>query len=120
MMKSWQDMMAEAKKEITLLSTEDVKTKLHQEDDFVLIDCREAEETQKGIIPKSVLIPRGVLEMTVERHFTDRDKAIVVYCAGGGRSALAAYALKQMGYTCVASMEGGFGHWEKSGFPIAT
>ncbi len=117
-MKTWQEMMAEAKKEITLLFVEDVKKKLLQEDDFILIDCREAEETMKGTISKSVLIPRGVLEMTVERHFTDRDKPIVIYCAGGGRSALAAQALKKMGYTDVASMEGGFSHWEKSGFPV--
>ncbi|MFQ5587860.1 MAG: rhodanese-like domain-containing protein [Nitrospiria bacterium] len=116
-MKSWQDMMAEAKKEITLVDAAEVQKKLRQEEDFILIDCREAEETRNGTIPKSVLIPRGVLEMTVERHFTNRDKPIIIYCAGGGRSALAAHALKQMGYMQVASMEGGFGHWEKSGFP---
>ncbi len=117
-MQSWQEMIAEAKKEISLLQTKDVNNKLLLEEDFVLIDCRESEETQKGFIPKSVPIPRGVLEMTVERHFTDREKPIVIYCAGGGRSALAAHALKKMGYTHVASMEGGFSQWEKSGFPV--
>lgn len=117
-MKTWKDMMAEAKKEIFLLEANEVKEKLEGAEPFVLIDCREAEEVQGGFIGTSVFIPRGVLEMTVERHFTDREKPIVVYCAGGGRSALAAQVLKQMGYSNVASMEGGFGAWRQLGFPV--
>ena len=117
-MKSWKEMMTEAKKEIMLLEALHVKTKIDNKEDFVLIDCREAEELQEGRIVQSVFIPRGVLEMTVERHFADRDKSIVIYCAGGGRSALAAQSLKNMGYTAVASMEGGFGGWRQAGFPI--
>ncbi len=117
-MKRWKEMMAEAKQEILLLEVADLKTKIDQKEDFVLIDCREAEELQDGHIAESVFIPRGVLEMTVERHFSDQDKNIVIYCAGGGRSALAAQSLKNMGYTAVASMEGGFGAWRKAGFPI--
>ncbi len=117
-MKSWKAMMLEAKQEIILLEIADLKAKIDQKEDFVLIDCREAEELQEGHIAESVFIPRGVLEMTVERHFSDRDKSIVIYCAGGGRSALAAQSLRNMGYKAVASMEGGFGAWQKAGFPI--
>ncbi|NOY85354.1 MAG: sulfurtransferase [Nitrospirae bacterium] len=117
-MKSWKEMMSEAKQEIILLEVADLKTRIDQKEDFVLIDCREAEELQEGHIAESVFIPRGVLEMTVERHFKDRDKSIVIYCAGGGRSALAAQSLKNMGYKTVASMEGGFGAWRQAGFPI--
>lgn len=117
-MKSWKEMMAEAKQEIILLEIADLKTKMESKEDFVLIDCREAEELQEGHIAESVFIPRGVLEMTAERHFSNRDKSIVIYCAGGGRSALAAQSLKNMGYTSVASMEGGFGAWRQAGYSI--
>lgn len=117
-MKSWKDMIDEAKTEITLLQTEEVKQKLDQQEELILIDCREAEEVQKGKIAQSVHIPRGVIEMTMAQHFSDRNKAIIIYCAGGGRSALAAQSLKKLGYTDVASMEGGFGIWQQSGFPV--
>jgi len=117
-MKTWREMMMEAKKEITLLQAADVKGKLDRGEEMVLIDCREAEEYQGGRIPGAVLIPRGVIEMTMEQRGQDRGKPIVVYCAGGGRSAMAAHALKQMGYRHVASMEGGFGSWRQFGLPI--
>jgi len=117
-MKSWKEMMAAAKQEIALLSVAALKSKMDRKEDLILIDCREAEELQEGHIAESVFIPRGVLEMTVERHFADRGKNIVIYCAGGGRSALAAQSLKTMGYTEVASMEGGFGGWRQAGYPI--
>jgi len=117
-MKTWREMMMAAKQEITLLQAADVKGKLDREEDLILIDCREAEEYQGGRLPGAVLIPRGVLEMTVEQRFRDRDKPIVVYCAGGGRSAMAAQSLKQMGYSQVASMEGGFGAWKQFGLPV--
>jgi len=117
-MMSWNEMMKSAKQEITLLQVGDVKDKLGSDDDFALIDCREKDEVDKGRIPKSIFIPRGVLEMTVERHFPDRDKAIILYCAGGGRSAMAAHTLKQMGYNNVSSMEGGFGAWRQLELPV--
>lgn len=117
-MKTWREMMMAAKGEITLLQPADVKGKLDRQEDFILIDCRESEEFQGGRLPKAVFIPRGVLEMTVERQFRDRDKPIILYCAGGGRSAMAAQSLKQMGYSDVASMEGGFGGWKQLGFPV--
>lgn len=117
-MDSWRGMIESAKKEIKLIKINAVKEKLDQYEDFSLIDCREPDEYQKGRIPKSIFIPRGILEMTVERHFQNRDKPIVIYCASGGRSAVAAHALKKMGYKDVASMEGGFEGWKQFGFPI--
>lgn len=117
-MTTWREMMIAAKKEITLLQAEDVKTKLDQAEDFILIDCRESDEFQIGRLPKAVLIPRGVLEMTAERNFRDQEKPIILYCAGGGRSAMAAQSLKKMGYQDVSSMEGGFGAWQQFGFPV--
>ncbi|MFQ5779452.1 MAG: rhodanese-like domain-containing protein [Nitrospiria bacterium] len=117
-MKMWKDMVSEAKREISLLQVKDVKEKLDRGEEFILVDVRESEEVQQGRIQKSISIPRGVLEMTMEQQLKDRVKPIVLYCAGGGRSALAAHALKIMGYENVASMEGGFGGWKQSGLPV--
>jgi rhodanese-related sulfurtransferase len=117
-MKMWRDLIADAKREISLLQTKDVKEKLDQGEDFILIDVREPDEQQKGRLPKSVPIPRGILEMTMERHFKDPAKPVILYCAGGGRSAVAAQSLKKMGYENVASMEGGFEEWQRAGLPI--
>ena len=117
-MKMWRDLVAEAKREISLLQIKDVKEKLDKEEDFILIDVREPDEQLKGRLPKSVPIPRGILEMTMERHFKDQARQIVLYCAGGGRSAVAAQSLKKRGYENVGSMEGGYEGWVQSGLPI--
>jgi len=117
-MKTWKDMVANAKQEIGLLQVSEVKEKLDQQADFILIDVRELEEYQKGRIPEAALISRGVLEMTIERQIQDKSKPIILHCAGGGRSAVAAQSLKKMGYENVASMEGGFSEWVRAGYPI--
>ncbi len=117
-MKTWKDLVDEAKQEVALLQINDVKEKLERGDEFILIDVREQEEAQQGRIEKSIFIPRGVLEMTVQQNFKDPLRPIVLYCAGGGRSAVAAQALKNMGYENVSSMEGGFGGWKRSGLPV--
>lgn len=111
-------MIEAAKREIALLGITDVQEKRDNHEDFILVDCREKDEYQLGHIPNALFIPRGVLEMTIERQAPDRDKPIVVYCAGGGRSAMAAFALKKMGYKDVASMEGGFEAWKRSSLPV--
>jgi len=117
-MKTWKDLVVEAKQEIGLLQVDDVKEKLDRGDEIILIDVREQEEAQQGRIEKSVFIPRGVLEMTVQQNFRDPLKPIILYCAGGGRSAVAAQSLKKMGYEDVSSMEGGFEGWKRSGLPV--
>lgn len=116
-MKMWRDLVAEAKREVSLLEVKDVQEKMSQ-GEFILIDVREPDEWQGGRLPKAVHIPRGILEMTMERSFKDPAKPIILYCAGGGRSAVAAQALKKMGFEDVASMEGGFEGWKRSGFPV--
>lgn len=118
MPKSWKDLVLEAKKEIKLLQPGDVKAKLEQEEDFLLVDVREKEEYDFGHLPKSFHVPRGILEINVERSVKELGKEIILYCAGGGRSAVAALALKQMGYENVGSMEGGFDGWKKAGFMV--
>lgn len=117
-MKSWKDLVSEAKREVKLLQVKDVKAMRDEKGDFVLIDVREQDEYRKGHIPGAVFIPRGILEMTVEENLPDKTKQIVAHCMAGGRSAMAAQSLKKMGYENVASMEGGFRAWVHAGYPV--
>lgn len=84
-----------------------------------IVDVREREEVMDGYIPGAGLIPRGFLELNVEEDVTaDRAAEIVLYCAGGNRSALAARDLAFMGYTNAKSMIGGFKGWKDAGYAI--
>jgi molybdopterin/thiamine biosynthesis adenylyltransferase/rhodanese-related sulfurtransferase len=91
---------------------------LKQQRPSVLIDVREGDEHQEGYIPGALWIPRGKLELRIEDAVPERDTDIVLYCAGGTRSALAARALHELGYSRVRSLAGGFGAWKKAGLPI--
>jgi sulfur-carrier protein adenylyltransferase/sulfurtransferase len=82
----------------------------------VLIDVRERDEYEQGFIPRAQWIPRGFLELKIEDAVPEREQEIIVYCAGGTRSALAAQALGQLGYSNVSSMAGGFRSWKNAGF----
>ncbi len=105
-----------AKSEITEISAQELKQRLQKHEDLTLVDVREREEFVQGHIPDATFIPRGYLELQIEQHQMDRDKPVVVYCAGGVRSALAARNLKEMGYTNVISLIGGFNGWKNAGF----
>jgi molybdopterin/thiamine biosynthesis adenylyltransferase/rhodanese-related sulfurtransferase len=83
----------------------------------VLVDVREQDEVDQGIIPGAVHIPRGFLEMRIEDAVRDHSTPLVVYCAGGVRSLFAAESLQQLGYTDVTSMAGGFNGWKSAGLP---
>ena len=82
-----------------------------------VLDVREQDEVDQGIVPGAVHIPRGFLEMRVEEAVQDKARPVVVYCAGGVRSAFAAKALKELGYTDVVSLAGGFTAWKGAGQP---
>ncbi len=84
----------------------------------VLIDVREGDEHQEGFIPGALWIPRGKLELRIEDAVPDRGADVVLYCAGGNRSALAARTLGELGYTRVRSLAGGFGAWKRASLPI--
>ncbi len=84
------------------------------------IDVREPDEVAQGVIPGATAIPRGFLEARIEDTVRDRDEPIVVYCAGGARSAFATESLHELGYTDVVSLAGGFGAWKSAGLPWAT
>ncbi|MFN0246348.1 MAG: molybdopterin-synthase adenylyltransferase MoeB [Kofleriaceae bacterium] len=80
-----------------------------------LIDVREADEHAQGIIPAAIHIPRGFLELRIEKQVFDRAAPLVLYCAGGTRSLLATRSLMELGYTNVKSLAGGFSGWKKAG-----
>ena len=114
-------MVGEAKQRIENLTVDQVAAELAQ-GDTVLVDVREPDErVQNGVIPGAVHAPRGMLEFYADptspyhRPEFDPDRRIVLHCAAGSRSALAADTLQQMGYRNVAHMEGGFSAWKEAG-----
>jgi molybdopterin/thiamine biosynthesis adenylyltransferase/rhodanese-related sulfurtransferase len=83
-----------------------------------VLDVREKQETDQGMLPGARHVPRGFLELRIEEAVPDRNTDVVLYCAGGTRSLLAARSLQDMGYTRVRSLAGGYGAWKDSGLPI--
>ncbi|HSU98099.1 MAG TPA: rhodanese-like domain-containing protein [Gemmatimonadaceae bacterium] len=116
MTKSGSDLVAEAKARVKEIDAANAIME-KQKPDTVFLDVREPNEWNLGHVPGAIHIPRGQLEGKVE-GVLDRDKNIVVYCAGGSRSALAADTLQQMGYQHVASLKGGFRGWAEGGGEI--
>lgn len=82
-----------------------------------LIDVREPDEHSQGMIPGTLHIPRGFLELRIERCVPDRATPVVLYCASGTRSVLAARSLRELGYARVSSLAGGFTAWKRAGLP---
>ncbi|HUG53573.1 MAG TPA: molybdopterin-synthase adenylyltransferase MoeB [Vicinamibacteria bacterium] len=114
-MTTFKEMIRRVKSEIREVSPEQAREKGAG---AVLIDVREADEWAQGHVPGALFIPRGFLELRVEEKVPDRAREVILYCAGGTRSALAARALQDLGYERVSSMSGGFGRWKEAGFPI--
>jgi molybdopterin/thiamine biosynthesis adenylyltransferase/rhodanese-related sulfurtransferase len=86
----------------------------------VFLDVREPDEYEQGTVPGAIHIPRGHLEFQVEGRLVDKSAPVVVYCAGGVRSAFAAKTLGDLGYTDVVSVDGGFNRWKDEGRPWIT
>jgi len=86
---------------------------------FVLLDVREHEEWTRGHLPRAGHLCKGIIERDIEATVPALDTPLVLYCGGGFRSALAADALQKMGYTRVASMDGGWREWTTQGLPIS-
>ena len=118
-------MVAQARQSIPEITVAQAKEEMEQGQVGLLLDVREPAEWEKGHIPEAVLAPRGMLEWYADpttpyakaELTTNKDARIIVACASGGRSLLAAQTLKQMGYADVVSMNGGFNEWSKQGFP---
>jgi molybdopterin/thiamine biosynthesis adenylyltransferase/rhodanese-related sulfurtransferase len=105
--------------EVDPTEVRELQTRNGEAPDFAIIDVREQGEWDQGHIPGAVHVPRSYLESRIEGVEPDRSKRIVLYCASGQRSALAANTLEeQLGYENVASMNGGFTLWKDRGFPF--
>lgn len=95
---------------------------------LTVIDVREPGEYAQGHLPGAVNLPRGVLEFQIEAHpamacttadaLQGRDRPLLVYCLSGGRSALAACSLQELGFTHVRSLAGGVKAWSEAGRPL--
>lgn len=113
-MASFRDLLNETKSRIREIDTDAAEAAI-AEPNTVVLDVREPDEYEQGALPNVVHIPRGHLESQIENRITDRDAQVVIYCAGGTRSAFAADTLQQLGYTNVASVIGGFNKWKNEG-----
>ena len=109
-----QQVMAQIKE----IDVSELEAALHSDQAPVVIDIREPHEVQQGQIPGAKVVPRGFLELWIDDLVTDAEQPIVIYCAGGVRSALAAKALQDMGYRNVYSLAGGFSAWKEAGLPV--
>ncbi|MEP3120836.1 rhodanese-like domain-containing protein [Nisaea sp.] len=124
--KTVDSMVAEANEQVRIVSVEDAKTMVGN-DDVTFIDVRDVREIAKsGRIPGARHVPRGMLEFWIDpaspyyKDFFGEDKTFVFYCAASWRSALSAKTAQDMGLTPVAHLEGGLGEWLKADGPVET
>jgi sulfur-carrier protein adenylyltransferase/sulfurtransferase len=120
MAKTYKQLMDEARREIPEVSVDEVRQRLARDPKATLLDVREKEEYREGHLDGAVSLPRGFLEIRVEETVPDKQAPIIAYCAGGTRSLIAARTLKEMGYTSVVSMSGGFTAWKNGGHAFVT
>jgi molybdopterin/thiamine biosynthesis adenylyltransferase/rhodanese-related sulfurtransferase len=120
MPKTYSDLFAEIRQSVKLVSLDELKARVEhrQEKPFTLVDVREKDEFRAGFIPGAVHIPRAHLEMQAEQKLPDKNAEIILYCAGGTRSAFAAKTLAEFGYTNVLSANPGFVRWKDLKYPI--
>ena len=118
-MASFRELLADAKSKIQEVDTQTAAAKIDA-NQAVVLDVREPDEFEQGALLGVVHIPRGHLEAQIETKIVDKTSPVIVYCAGGVRSAFAAKTLQELGYTNVLSMVGGFGKWKDEGRPWST
>ena len=117
-------LVAEAKGRIRNMSVDEVAREL-ESGSVTLVDIREPGEVEReGAIPGAVAAPRGMLEFWADpsspyhREEFERDRRTILYCASGGRSALAVATLQSLGYTDIAHLDGGMKVWKEQGRPV--
>ena len=113
-MAGFRDLLAQAKLQITEIDTATAAARI-EAGGAIVLDVREPEEYEQGALPNALHIARGHLEAQIESNVIDKSTPLVVYCAGGVRSAFAAKTLQELGYTDVYSVVGGFGKWKDEG-----
>ena len=112
-MSTFQELLAQAKSLINETDPSGSETLITE--GWVVLDVREVEEYDQGVIPDSILIPQGKIEESIKERIPNHDQPIIAMCAGGVRSAFAAVTLNELGYTNVVSMDGGFNLWKQQG-----
>jgi sulfur-carrier protein adenylyltransferase/sulfurtransferase len=116
-MATTRDLISAAKAEVREVQGQEVEPQLGE---VVVLDVREADEYEQGALPGAVHLPRGFLEFQVEGRIPDKSAPVVVYCAAGARSVLAAKTMSDLGYADVVSLAGGFNKWKDEGRPWRT
>jgi len=121
------DLIKKAQKEVGEITPKKLKSLLDEDEDVIVLDVREREQRSEGFIPSNemnkeqfISITRGNLEWEVNKLIQDKEVIIVTYCRKGGRGALAAKVLKQMGYENATTLKGGLKGWAKDGYPVKT
>lgn len=117
-MKTAMDLVAAAKAQVAEIPVADAEAAIRDAD--VLLDVREAEEFAACHLPGAVHASRGLLEFKLSGspQLASRDLSFVIYCKTSGRAALAAVAMREMGYLNVKSIAGGFDAWAAAGKPV--
>ena len=108
----------DAKARIQQTDMNGYKKMLEEDDKPLLIDIREDNEWAAGHAAGAIHLGKGIIERDIETKVPDKNAKMVLYCGGGYRSALAADALRQMGYTNAISLDGGWRAWQSAGMPI--
>lgn len=114
--KTFRELFGEVKTSVEEVQVDYLKTVVDAPEGKLILDVREPDEHEKGVVPGAVRLPRGFLELKIEEICPDRGREVVVYCAGGVRSVLAAKSLLDMGYTRVKSVAGGYKAWAAAKF----
>ncbi len=115
---SFLELVQKAKEFVKEITPDQVKSEINSESPPLLVDVREAQEWEGGVLPGAICLSKGTLERDIEQKIPDKNTPIIFYCSGGFRSVLAADSIQKMGYTQVASMAGGSRAWVEQGFPM--
>lgn len=113
-MAGFRDLLAQAKSQITEIDTNEAASRITA-GGVIVLDVREPDEYEQGALPDALHIPRGHLEAQIEGRIVEKTAPVLVYCAGGVRSAFATKTLHELGYTNVVSVAGGFQKWKDEG-----
>jgi rhodanese-related sulfurtransferase len=108
----------DAKTRVRETNVDEVRKKIDNKENFLLIDVREESEYAKDHLHGAIHLGKGIIERDIEARVPDLGAEIVLYCGGGFRSALAADNLQKMGYTNVISMDGGIRDWREKEYPL--
>jgi molybdopterin/thiamine biosynthesis adenylyltransferase/rhodanese-related sulfurtransferase len=115
-MSNFRELLEQVRSSIREVAPEAVDQRLKAGESFVLLDVREQDEVEAGAVPGAEHLSRAHFESRIEDVLPDKAAEVVVYCAGGVRSAFATRTLGELGYTNVSSMAGGFSRWKGLGF----